>query len=52
MHTTQLLEQSRSLPVVIEVVDREEKVGELLPYVEEMVKEGLITMEGVRIVGR
>lgn len=50
VHTTKLLELSTDLPIVMELVDTEEKIRALLPAVEEMVKEGLITMESVRIV--
>jgi PII-like signaling protein len=50
VHTTHLLELSRDLPVIIEVVDTEEHVARLLPILDEMVREGLVTMEKVRVV--
>lgn len=50
VHTTHLLELSRDLPVIIEVVDTEEHVARLLPILDEMVGEGLVTMERVRVV--
>ena len=50
LHTAKVLELSADLPVVIEVVDTEERVRRLLPIVDAMVQEGLITMEAVRIV--
>jgi len=50
LHTAKVLELSADLPVVIEIVDTEEKVRRLLPAVDAMVREGLITMEAVRIV--
>jgi hypothetical protein len=50
LHTAKVLELSADLPVVIEIVDTEEKVRRLLPEVDAMVREGLITMEAVRIV--
>jgi len=50
LHTAKVLELSADLPVVIEIVDTEEKVRRLLPIVDAMVREGLITMEAVRIV--
>jgi PII-like signaling protein len=50
LHTAKVLELSADLPVVIEVVDTEEKVRRLLPVVDTMVQEGLITMEAVRIM--
>ena len=50
VHTTHLLELSRDLPVVLEVVDSEEKIQSLLPILDEMVTEGLVTLEKVRVV--
>lgn len=50
LHTTQLLRLSEDLPMVLEVVDTEEKVRALLPILDEMVSEGLVTMEKVRVL--
>jgi PII-like signaling protein len=50
MHTAKLLELSTDLPVVIEIVDAEDKVDAFLPIVDELVTEGLVTLEAVRIV--
>jgi PII-like signaling protein len=50
MHTSKLLELSTDLPIVIEIVDAEEKVEAFLPTVDELVSEGLVTLEAVRIV--
>lgn len=50
MHTAKILRLSQDLPMVIEVVDAEEKIEMLLPHIDEMVEEGLITMEKVRVV--
>ena len=50
VHTAKLLELSTDLPVVIEIVDAEEKVEAFLPTVDELVSEGLVTLEAVRIV--
>ena len=50
VHTTKLLELSTDLPVLIEIVDSEEKVDAFLPTVDELVTEGLVTIEAVRIV--
>jgi hypothetical protein len=41
---------SEDLPVLIEVVDTEEHVERLLPILDEMVTEGLVTLEKVRVV--
>ena len=50
VHRTALLEMSRDLPIVIEMVDSEEKLNLLLPYLETVVTEGMITMENVLIL--
>ncbi len=50
VHRAALLEMSTDLPVVIEIVDSEEKVQLLLPELEKMVQEGMITMEHVLIL--
>lgn len=50
MHTTKLLRLSEDLPVIIEIVDSEDKINQFLPFVDEMVKEGLITIEKANVV--
>jgi PII-like signaling protein len=50
VHKASLLEMSTDLPIVIEIVDREEKINALLPYLESVVQEGMITMEYVVIL--
>ncbi len=50
VHTTKLLDLSADLPIVIEIVDDEAKVDAFLPVVDELVSEGLVTLEAVRIV--
>jgi PII-like signaling protein len=50
VHTAKLLELSTDLPIVIEIVDAEDKVEAFLPTVDELVTEGLVTLEAVRIV--
>lgn len=52
IHSAKILELSSDLPVVVEIVDTEEKINLLLPYVDEIVegKGGLITMEKVSVI--
>ena len=50
LHTTHLLRLSEDLPVVIEVVDTEEHVERLIPILDEMVSEGLVTLEKARVL--
>jgi PII-like signaling protein len=50
MHTAKLLRLSEDLPVIIEMVDSEEKINRFLPHLDEMVKEGLITLERANVI--
>src|SRR5581483_3363532 len=50
VHKAALLEMSSDLPIVIEIADAREKVQLLLPHLEAMVKEGMVTMEYVQIL--
>lgn len=50
MHSSNLLETSTDLPIVIEIVDAEEKIDAFLPVVDELVTEGLVTLEAVRVL--
>ncbi|MBI4388126.1 MAG: DUF190 domain-containing protein [Candidatus Omnitrophica bacterium] len=50
MHTTKLLRLSEDLPIVIEIVDSEEKIQSFVSKLDEMVQEGLITLEKANIV--
>jgi PII-like signaling protein len=50
VHTARLLDLSTDLPVVIELVDSDQKIQSLLPFLDEVVAEGLITIEAVRVL--
>jgi PII-like signaling protein len=50
VHTSRLLELSQDLPLVVEVVDTEEHVRKLEPILDEMVSDGLVTLEKVRVL--
>ena len=50
LHTTKILRLSMDLPMVIEIVDTDEKIERLLPHLEEMVLEGLVTLEEVQVL--
>ncbi|HTP65562.1 MAG TPA: DUF190 domain-containing protein [Geobacteraceae bacterium] len=49
-HTHKLLELSVDLPMVIEVVDTQEKIDAIMPKVDEMIESGLITLEKVKVI--
>jgi PII-like signaling protein len=48
IHTVKVLRLSEDLPIVIEVVDRPERIAAFLPIIDELVSEGLVTIEKVR----
>src|SRR3990167_1698281 len=50
LHTAKLLRLSEDLPIVIEIVDSEEKINRFLPHLDGMVKEGLITLERANVI--
>ena len=50
IHTAKILRLSEDLPVVVEIVDNAEKIERLLPAIDEMVQEGLVTLENVRVI--
>ena len=50
LHTAKILRLSMDLPLVIEIVDSEEKINAFLPVLDKMVKGGLVTLEKVRVI--
>jgi uncharacterized protein len=50
IHTAKILRLSEDLPVVIELIDTREKLQPLLPFLDEHVGEGLVTMEEVEVI--
>jgi PII-like signaling protein len=50
VHTAKILRLSFDLPLVIEIVDSEEKINGFLPVIDEMMKGGLITVEKVTVI--
>lgn len=50
IHTARLVDLSSDLPVVVEIVDKAEKIASFLPVLNEMMKEGLVTVEEVRVL--
>jgi hypothetical protein len=50
LHTSRILRLSEDLPVVIELVDTPERIDAVLPLLDEMVEEGMVTVESVQIV--
>ena len=50
LHTTKILRLSEDLPVVIEIVDTQEKIDAFLPVLDEMMGSGLVTIEKVQVL--
>jgi len=50
IHSIKLFRLSEDLSVMIELVDTEENMNKILPFLDETMEEGLITMESVKII--
>ncbi len=50
MHTAKILRLSEDLPVLIEIVDKEDKINAFLPVLDQMLGDGLVTLEKVRVI--
>jgi hypothetical protein len=50
IHTARILRLSEDLPIVVEIVDTAEKIDALLPALDEMIEDGLVTIETVQIL--
>ena len=50
LHTAKIMRLSEDLPVVIEIVDREERIQGFLPELDELLVDGLVTREKVRVI--
>lgn len=50
LHTAKILRLSEDLPMIIEIVDSAEKIDEFLPVLDEMIKDGLVTVETVKVL--
>jgi uncharacterized protein len=50
LHTARILRLSEDLPVVVEIVDSAEQIERILPILDEMVGEGMVTVERVEVI--
>ncbi len=50
LHTTKILRLSQDLPIVIEIVDAEEKINAFVPTLEKLMGSGLVTLEKVKVL--
>ena len=50
LHTAKILRLSEDLPIIIEIVDKEDRIQAFLPELDQMVADGLMTLEKVRVI--
>lgn len=50
IHTAKIVDLSSDLPIVIELIDSEEYITKLLPFLDEVLEEGMVTIDDVEVV--
>ena len=50
LHTAKILRLSEDLPIVVEIVDTEERIQSFLPWLDSVLHEGLVTLEKARVL--
>ena len=50
IHTAKVLRLSEDLPIVVEIVDRSDRIEKFLPLLDEMVEDGLVTLERAQVI--
>jgi uncharacterized protein len=50
VHTAKILRLSEDLPIIVEIVDKPERIADFLPELDKMIQEGLITLERARVI--
>ena len=50
IHSAKFLRLSEDMPIVIEIADTEENINKLLPFLDQTVKGGLVTLEKIKVV--
>jgi PII-like signaling protein len=50
LHTAKILRLSEDLPIIIEIVDTEAQIQRFLPHLDQMIGEGLVTLENVQVI--
>jgi PII-like signaling protein len=50
LHTAKILRLSEDMPMIIEIVDSLEKIQLFLPVLDELIKDGLVTIEEIRVI--
>ena len=50
LHTAKILRLSEDLPMIIEIVDSLERIEKFLPVLDALIKDGLVTIEKIRVI--
>lgn len=50
IHTTRILDLTEDLPVVVIIIDAEDRIRAFLPQLDELIGEGMVTLEDVEVV--
>ncbi|GAB6073074.1 DUF190 domain-containing protein [Venenivibrio stagnispumantis] len=50
IHAASILDISSDLPIIVEIIDKEERINKVLPKIEPLIKNGLITQEKVKVI--
>ncbi|HDQ13361.1 MAG TPA: DUF190 domain-containing protein [Sediminispirochaeta sp.] len=50
IHTSKILSLSEDMPVIIEIVDTEENIDKIIPFIDKTVEEGLVTLEKIEVI--
>jgi PII-like signaling protein len=50
IHTAKITDLSSDLPILVEIVDSEEYIVKILPYLDEMVQEGMVTIDDIDVI--
>lgn len=50
IHTASIIDLSSDLPILVEIIDSEEYIEKLLPYLDEMLEEGMITIDDIEVI--
>ena len=50
IHTASIVDLSSDLPVLVEIIDSEEYINKLLPYLDEMLEEGMVTIDDIEVI--
>jgi hypothetical protein len=50
IHTAKVLRLSEDLPIIVEIVDHAERIAKFMPLLDDMVADGLVTLERVQVI--